>query len=1024
MRIKQLTIHNIASIEDAFIDFDQEPLKDCDVFLISGKIGAGKSTILDAICLALYGTTPRINNGVRDRIDANEDALTGRDPRQLMRRNTGEAWARLTFEGTDGNDYEAEWHVQRGLRKKVSSALSADVWTLHNLTSGQVITGSTNKGAELREAVQQAVGLDFEQFCRTTMLAQGEFTKFLKSDESEKAAILEKITGTAVYSRIGEKIYLISREKRTIFETENAKLEGIRLLSEDEILVLRQQIRNLITIVEQKKTQRELSLKKKDWLTQRIQFEKDVSTAQTKYFTLRNESEQSEYQDSVKLLMDWETTSDLRQDQRVIEESEKEIQSLEKRLTELKQQYGQGKAGQSAMEKRLRQMTSDQVALKEKLEAQADKSVVFNESQTLLQLLRHLLALRKEQVTMETQLKQLDVEWRASRQRAQKMSDEFDQCQKKYAETTSEWSKDREQLERFRKSPEEWNPSVKAKGEEVRLAKSILESYEKLKQLSAQTVEQWAKQIRSTLAEGCRCPVCQQILQQPLPAEAELDQAYQEHCRNFEDQKKRVEDAQKAYEALCNELDTQLHQMVADKEKILKNIENRRDEALNAKTKAETERLTFENKISNVKEQLLKNQDRQVETEKEVSQGLDKGSWPFNWRTETTEFGIYLKQAAQAYQNDVKALETLQRTLDQEGKSLQAVKTLDARLLALMPDCQVFPDDSITTIPSLEAYWNALYANVSTVMGQLQSTKARQEKAKLRKIEFMSAHPEITETRLKELMSHEMTAMSHLKENVDAKRNTLLASKTAWETLSKQLEEHTSRRPEDLKDEDTVETLMGMISSLEQELGTLEQEKTLKNKVLEDDSHLRDEKLESQMKVERLREECAQWDRLRQYFGDAQGVQFRKIAQSFILGSLLDSANHYLKTLHPRYTLEVVSGTLYISLVDAYQGCAKRFVSTLSGGESFLVSLSLALALADIGQNLAVNTLFIDEGFGSLSGPELTNAINTLRDLHRASGRHVGIISHMDVVKESIPVQIQVLQEGNHSSSVVRVEVC
>ena len=98
-----------------------------------------------------------------------------------------------------------------------------------------------------------------------------------------------------------------------------------------------------------------------------------------------------------------------------------------------------------------------------------------------------------------------------------------------------------------------------------------------------------------------------------------------------------------------------------------------------------------------------------------------------------------------------------------------------------------------------------------------------------------------------------------------------------------------------------------------------------------------------------------------------------------------------------------------------------RAASTISGGESFLVSLSLALALSDIGQQLAVDTLFIDEGFGTLSGEPLQNAINTLRSLHTKSGRHVGIISHVEELQERIPVQIQVIQEGNNSSSKVRV---
>jgi exonuclease SbcC len=139
------------------------------------------------------------------------------------------------------------------------------------------------------------------------------------------------------------------------------------------------------------------------------------------------------------------------------------------------------------------------------------------------------------------------------------------------------------------------------------------------------------------------------------------------------------------------------------------------------------------------------------------------------------------------------------------------------------------------------------------------------------------------------------------------------------------------------------------------------------------------------------------------------------------LSSLIHAANGYMKTLTDRYTLKVAPGTFVISIEDAYQGYTSRAASTISGGERFLVSLSLALALSDIGQNLAVDTLFIDEGFGTLSGEPLQNAINTLRALHTRGNRHVGIISHVEELRDRIPVQIQVHQEGNNSSSTVRV---
>ena len=231
MKFQKLTIHNIASIEDAVIDFEAEPLVSSEVFLITGKTGAGKSTILDAICLALYADTPRLDGTKMQgtTIDAKREVKID-DPRQLMRRNTSEAHVRLTFLGSNGVSYEATWAVARAY-KKITGSIQNKVWELKNLDSGTTLT----KDAEIRSELKVAVGLDFSQFCRTTMLAQGEFTRFLNSKDDEKAEILEKITGVDVYSKIGAKIYEQTEQRKQ--EWTNAKLIVVSMhtLADEEI---------------------------------------------------------------------------------------------------------------------------------------------------------------------------------------------------------------------------------------------------------------------------------------------------------------------------------------------------------------------------------------------------------------------------------------------------------------------------------------------------------------------------------------------------------------------------------------------------------------------------------------------------------------------------------------------------------------------------------------------------------------------------------------------------------------------
>ena len=162
MKLLKIEICNIASIAYAEIDFTKTPLVDESQFLITGKTGSGKSTILDAICLALYNKTPRMNIAGNARFFHNEQDLGVNDTRVLMRNNTAEAWSKVTFIDNNNETLIAKWYCYRA-RKKTSGKLQSVAWTLSTHDETLISTGAK----EMTLAIESRIGLTFGQFCRT-----------------------------------------------------------------------------------------------------------------------------------------------------------------------------------------------------------------------------------------------------------------------------------------------------------------------------------------------------------------------------------------------------------------------------------------------------------------------------------------------------------------------------------------------------------------------------------------------------------------------------------------------------------------------------------------------------------------------------------------------------------------------------------------------------------------------------------------------------------------------------------------
>lgn len=160
------------------------------------------------------------------------------------------------------------------------------------------------------------------------------------------------------------------------------------------------------------------------------------------------------------------------------------------------------------------------------------------------------------------------------------------------------------------------------------------------------------------------------------------------------------------------------------------------------------------------------------------------------------------------------------------------------------------------------------------------------------------------------------------------------------------------------------------------------------------------------------------WAKLNELFGSQTGAKFKEIAQGYTLDVLLLYANRHLQDLAPRYELQRIPDTLALQIVDLDMMGEVRSVHSLSGGESFLVSLALALGLSSLSSNrMNVESLFIDEGFGSLDMDTLRIAMDALERL-QMQGRKIGVISHVAEMMERIPAQVQVVKTGSGRSKV------
>lgn len=293
MRILAIRGRNLASLEGDFsIDFTAEPLASAGIYSISGPTGSGKSTLLDTMCLALFGRTPRTDQARENEVklrDVSENTLGQGDPRNLLRRGSVSGYAEVDFVALDGYGYRARWSVRRA-RDKASGALQK---VQHSLTGLPSLKEEQGTSSELLKRISELIGLTFEQFTRSVLLAQNDFATFLKADQGEKASLLEKLTGTERYSAISRLIYEKHAAAKQVYEQLMARLQGVALLTDqerEELDVQLVQVGRSLALLEDQKNAIKLRL---DWFAQRDQLLVEKTKAEADELRARTVCEQN-----------------------------------------------------------------------------------------------------------------------------------------------------------------------------------------------------------------------------------------------------------------------------------------------------------------------------------------------------------------------------------------------------------------------------------------------------------------------------------------------------------------------------------------------------------------------------------------------------------------------------------------------------------------------------------------------------------------------------------------------------------
>ena len=949
MKILAIRLKNLTSIEGMVeVDFTAEPLHSAGIFAISGPTGAGKSTLLDALCLALYDKAPRFATSVEsvNLADVGDNQINQSDVRNLLRRGTSDGYAEVDFLGIDGRRYRSRWSVRR-TRNKISGSLQPQTLEVKELDTEKEFQGTKK---ELLIQLVELVGLTYEQFTRTVLLAQNDFATFLKSKGAAKAELLEKLTGTGVYSRISQEVYARNKAAQEEVTLIQNRVNVIELMPEEELLALQKEkellaekrVTGIKLLAEQNEQLNVVrSLKMQEDLWKKKQQEEQEEQARLK---MLQGALASQEEGLVHFKAQWEA---IQPDLKKARQLDIQIQSQQDSYTQSKQMLQSANKQVSEQEQKMRMATEqlqvsysslnrllNHVGIKEVLQLEQVEEILRQEENKLTAGVNtneeRLLRLNSFGYPLLTE-EQMKLQKELTRQQ-------------NIRQLTETQTKTKAEIERLEK---ETTDCLKQLTEQETALKVTQRLYENARMAVGKDV----KALRQQLQEGEACPVCGSTAHPYHQEQEVVDTLFRS-----------IEQEYNAAVANCQQINNRSIVLQRDWTH-QKMVDGQIGEQLAALYKAGIDagnEEQIQHRLTELAERILEYRNLYAEWQRS-----DEEIKKMRAHCEALRENVSLcRLAMQKVSSAKEQLLLLQNTASAEQKRFEVI----------------------------EKALNVL----------------RQERSQLLKGKSADEAEAVVAKREKELN----LALEKARKEVEAVYNRL----SGLQGEMKQITLAIGELQEQYKKIESPEQLPEIIKKQQEEnLNTERALSTMEARLLQ--------QAKNKLTVEQIVKELAEkqtiaerWAKLNKLIGSADGAKFKVIAQSYTLNLLLLHANKHLSYLSKRYKLQQVPDTLALQVIDCDMCDEIRTVYSLSGGESFLISLALALGLSSLSSNnLKVESLFIDEGFGSLDAESLRTAMEALEQL-QMQGRKIGVISHVQEMSERISVQVQVHKKVNGKS--------